>query len=70
MLSKGAKSLDEEPDVRLAHDALPGTIKTIDSFLAAAPEHPVFLELTAKAYMRNQPWRRWRIKDTHRGPMI
>src|SRR5439155_18434425 len=50
VLKRGAKSLDMEPDVALARDALPGTLKTIDSFLAAAPDHPVFLELTTQAY--------------------
>ncbi len=52
VLSRGSKSLDMEPDVDLARDALPGTIKTIDTFLAAAPENPIFLELTAKAYVQ------------------
>ena len=50
VLKRGSKSLDREPDVQLAHDALPATIKTIDTFSTAAPEQPVLLELTAKAY--------------------
>ncbi len=50
VLERGAKSLNREADVALARAALPGTMKTIDSFLCAAPEQPVFLELTGQAY--------------------
>jgi len=50
VLRRGATSLEMEPDLKLARDALPGTLKTIDSFLAAAPTQPVFLTLTAQGY--------------------
>jgi hypothetical protein len=52
VLKRATKSMDEEDDVQLARDALPAQIKTIDGFLAASPEQPDMLELTAMAYVQ------------------
>jgi hypothetical protein len=52
VLQRGAKSMNAESDVALAREAIPGTIKTVDSFLTAKPDNPIFLELTAQAYIQ------------------
>ena len=48
-LQRGARSLDMERDVRLVRDALPGTIKTLDSFHVAGPDNEIITELVVKA---------------------
>lgn len=50
VLKRASASMDAESDVRLAREALPATIKTVDGFLAASPENADLLELTAMAY--------------------
>jgi hypothetical protein len=52
VLKRAAASFDAESDVQLARDALPGNLKTIDGFLAARPENPELLELTALCYVQ------------------
>ncbi len=52
VLKRASKSMDAEDDVQLAREALPAQIKTIDGFLAASPEQPDMLELTAMAYVQ------------------
>src|SRR3954453_20668649 len=52
VLKRASASFDAESDVQLARDALPGNLKTIDGFLAARPENPELLELTALGYVQ------------------
>jgi hypothetical protein len=50
VLKVGAHVFDEERDPELARAAIPASLKTMESFLAANDEQPILLELLASGY--------------------
>ena len=50
VLWKGRTALESEPDPKFARAALPASLKTIETFLAASPENDKLLRLLAKGY--------------------
>ena len=36
----------------------------------SAPAHSVEYHLNWTAALKDQPWKRWRVKDTHKGPLV
>jgi hypothetical protein len=50
VVKKGSKALDRESDVDMAREGLPATVLQLATFYTAAPDNPVFAELTAQAY--------------------
>lgn len=50
VLYDGSVALDREPDVEFARDAIPASLKTLETFLVSAPDNPKLLELLAKGY--------------------
>jgi hypothetical protein len=52
VMKRASASFDAESDIALAREALPGNLKTVDGFLAARPENPDLLEMTALGYVQ------------------
>lgn len=46
----GSVAIDREPDPQLAREAIPASLKTLETFLVSAPDNPKLLELLAKGY--------------------
>ncbi len=49
-LYEGSIVMEREPDAQLARDALPGSLKTMETLLVSSPENEYLLELLAKGY--------------------
>lgn len=49
-LYTGSVALDREPDVQFGRDALPASLKTLETFLVTAPDNRKLLELLARGY--------------------
>lgn len=49
-LYSGQIALESEPDIQFAKDAMPGSLKTVETFLHSSPENKKFLEMLAKGY--------------------
>ncbi len=50
VLADGSRAFDSETDPELARQAIPASLKTMESFLEAHPEQPILLRLLAEAY--------------------
>lgn len=50
VLRAGAVATEREPDVQFAREAIPGNLKTIETFLVSAPDNEILLELLARGY--------------------
>lgn len=50
LLWNGQQALEGEPDPAFAEDALPGSLKTIETFLETDPENEKMLRMLAKGY--------------------
>ncbi len=50
LIDKGRSALDEETDVRLAHDAFPAQMESLNALLANAPRNKKILRLMAQAF--------------------
>jgi hypothetical protein len=50
VLYTGAPALEREADVQFAREALPASLKTVESFLLTAPDNEKLLEIVAKGY--------------------
>ena len=50
VLYEGSIVLEREPDVQLARDAMPASLKTMETFLVSAPDNEKLLELLAKGF--------------------
>lgn len=50
VLWQGSSALEGEEDPQFARDALPASMKTVESFLASAPENKKLLRILAKGY--------------------
>lgn len=51
VLKAGGSAFDQETDPEFAREALPASLKTMESFLVANPTQPILLELLAQGYM-------------------
>jgi hypothetical protein len=50
VLARAQPSLQQESDYQLAHDALPGTLKTIEGFWVVSPENDDLLKILTEGY--------------------
>jgi hypothetical protein len=50
VLYAGSVALDREPDVDLGREAIPASLKTLETFLVSAPDNEKLLELLARGY--------------------
>lgn len=50
VLARAQPSLQQESDYQLAHDALPGTLKTIEGFWVVSPENDKLLKILTEGY--------------------
>ncbi len=50
VLYAGSIAIDREPDVQFGRDAIPASLKTLETFLVSAPDNEKLLELLAKGY--------------------
>ena len=50
MLAQGSIALDREADLQFARDAMPASLKTLETFLVNAPDDPNLLLLLARGY--------------------
>jgi hypothetical protein len=50
VLYAGSVAIDREPDVDFGREAIPASLKTLETFLISAPDNPKLLELLAKGY--------------------
>lgn len=50
VLYAGSGALDRESDVQFAREALPASLKTLETFLVSAPDNRKLLELVARGY--------------------
>ena len=49
-LYTGQSAMESEEDIEFARTALPGSLKTVETFLQSSPENEKFLEMLAKGY--------------------
>lgn len=50
VLWKGRTALESEPDAQFAREAMPASLKTLETFLESAPENRKLLRMLAKGY--------------------
>ncbi len=50
VLHAGAPALERESDVQFAREALPASLKTVESFLLSSPDNKKLLEIVGKGY--------------------
>ena len=50
VLARTKPALQEESDWKLAHDALPGTLKTLEGFWVVTPKNTTLIDMLAEAY--------------------
>jgi hypothetical protein len=50
VLKAGSAAMESESDVRIAREALPTNLKTIEAFLVTVPDQPDLLEVLAQGY--------------------
>lgn len=50
VLFQGSIALDREADPQFAREAMPASLKTLETFLASAPDNPKLLEMLARGY--------------------
>ena len=50
VLARAQPALQQESDYQLAHDALPGTLKTVEGFWVVSPENEALLKILTEGY--------------------
>jgi hypothetical protein len=50
VLFQGSVALDREADPQFAREAMPASLKTLETFLASAPDNEKLLEMLARGY--------------------
>jgi len=50
ILVRGQSALNQESDYQLAHDAIPGTLKTVEGFWVVDPDNEILLGLLTEGY--------------------